>query len=68
METIPHNARFCFNCRNVYRDWKRKNEEFHLIIERLEQESSSRERMLSHNVTAIGSSVRNSLMVTIFVI
>ena len=68
METIPHNARFSFNCRNVYHDWKRKNEEFHLIIERFEQESGSRERMLSHNVIAIGSSVMNSLMVTISVI
>ena len=68
MEIIIHSSRFCFNFRNVYRDWKSKNEEFHLIIEHLEQESSSRERMLSHNVSAIGPSVMNSLMVVISVI
>jgi hypothetical protein len=65
MKTIPQNARICFICRNVYREWKSKNEEFHQIIEHFEEESGSRERTLSHNVSIITHIVIDSLMTII---
>ncbi|CAF4189825.1 unnamed protein product [Rotaria sordida] len=60
MKTIPHNARICFNCRNVYREWKSKNEAFRLIMEHFEEKSGSRERTLSHNSESMDSIIEIS--------